>query len=104
MNIDILLDITDIDRIGKYLNFGTEDIDDILMEITTQADKVISEPYTASSIQRKAIQEILIKQDLEYIRLIRDALGPENVTHMNQLSYKEAAAIIRHVNSKVTKI
>jgi len=35
--ITIKLDQTDIERIIKFLEYGTEDVDDILMEICDQA-------------------------------------------------------------------
>lgn len=39
-NVPVVLASDDIERLSNYLNYGTGDIDDILIEITTQASVI----------------------------------------------------------------
>ena len=95
-NINILLNINDVDRLDNYLNSGDENIEDILTEITMQANEVISRLYTISHIQRKAIQKILTKRNSKCSKFIEHALGAEK--SLDRLSYRKARMIIRYCN------
>lgn len=95
MNVDIVLAIDDVNRLDNYTDSGIGNIEDILIKMTTQAEKILSRPYTISATQMRTIIGIT---KIKYEELIKEALKSTNVPHIDGLSYKEAAVIIKHVN------
>ena len=59
MEINITLTIADVNNIEKHLNnIDIKDLKNVLIKIITQADSILSKPYTISDTQIKALQSL----------------------------------------------